>query len=128
MSSAAPADERPATVIFAEAERVYDRVEEGASIGAGVEMESIVREGLRLFDACDRRARTEALFSSNEEMDDVATEHVPLLLVDFCRARLHTMLMPEVGPRRGWEAASRLPRGCLPTLPRPPHSANATSQ
>lgn len=70
--------------LLAESQTLYKQICDGSVAGDGG-----VSECLVLLTALQKRVAAEAIFSPNEEIDDINTEDMPLLLIDFWIGTLH---------------------------------------
>ncbi len=109
--SGAPAhNTRSLKATFAAAERRREAIERGVfhpasaaarlptdSVGTPASYGDAVRAALTDYDECARRVAALALFSTNEAADDIATAHLPYLLVPYRVAEL-TLKLPTARP------------------------------
>ena len=75
--------------LFTEATDLYDSIEESELNSGDPKLQADVAAAAALFARCDMMIRRAAVFSRNEELDDVKTADLPYLLARIRLLRLN---------------------------------------
>ena len=79
---------------FAAAQQLYGAIDNTSLAGSDPALQAQIAAALGGFEGVSDMARALSLFSSNEDLDDVATHHLKYLLVDYYVGRLLLKVLP----------------------------------